>query len=839
MASASRKPGTDQQKQAKIKSVKVVAGVCVASMLTVVAGASLGAISPVSPAAAESITPAPGVTITPVPLPTPSSLPSLPAIPSIPKLPSGGLPTSLPTGIPTGLPPVKTPDLAPKPTEDKPFTQTNLNIDVGKSLTVTTDASGNIGTNSFNVSTNVSGQGSGTVNVPVGPNKARDVTSFAPLNVQDEAIVYDLDNQTPQVQNRIASMGQYSAQMPISMTTRITENGKSVDPNTATSLTGNIVVEWEFKNHTTSNEQISYRGPSGATVTESVPVSVPFGVGISGTFGKGWANVAAPWANAGFAVGQVIAGSVTLKESSVIAKLTGLASGAQLPEIKIKATPTDSTNATSALYIKGADVGAKVDDLLSGKAVPLLVKLQDDLGKASTGVAAFLDKNVNPILDLLAKLKVDPASAHKKIADLVNQLSNASDYLFLLNGMTEDVTGKIASRVAAATSPANQKKIEAFIGTLGAADAQLDEMIPILKAMVAEMPAVIAGLDDPLPKDAAKICPAVPFVGPKVVPCTGAGVVNTLVIKLLKTTCTSGDATRGYLTDPVLKNIDDAITKAYPGGPPADLTTLQSLLTKQAKGTWVLDGPGGCIPAADGVAAATPILIGDLTAIMGDINDLLPLLDRINAGIQLVEKSLTKYVKQMPAINYALDHDCSPAVISNISECGLVQAMEIASSTDAAAAKETRKGLNIIVRTLQEPLNQIFAVANDIGRASLPLKRTLDDLPGVINELGSGPFSAFTADAENLEHLASKLTTSASKTVALNKAIDQKFHTGEAFPYGSATGADVKTSATYSFAVSAPGSTGVSLWIAATFAGVLALVMMGLAIWLSRRPNAV
>ncbi len=64
-------------------------------------------------------------------------------------------------------------------------------------------------------------------------------------------------------------------------------------------------------------------------------------------------------------------------------------------------------------------------------------------------------------------------------------------------------------------------------------------------------------------------------------------------------------------------------------------------------------------------------------------------------------------------------------------------------------------------------------------------------------------------------------------------------HTGEAFPYGSATGADVKTSATYSFAVSAPGSTGVSLWIVSTFAGVLALIMMGLAIWLSRRPNAV
>ncbi len=829
MASASRKPGTDHQKQAKIKSVKVVAGVCVASMLAVVAGASLGVVSPVS----AEITPAPGVTITPLPLPTTSPLPSLPAIPSIPKLPSGGLPTSLPSGIPTGLPPIKTPDFAPKPAEDKPFTETNLNIDVGKSLTVTTDASGKIQTNSFNVSTNVSGQGSGTINVPVGPNKARDVTSFAPLNVQDEAIVYDLDNQTSQVQNRIASMGQYSAQMPISMTTRITENGKSVDPNTATSLTGKIEVEWEFKNHTTSNEQISYRGPDGATVTESVAVSVPFGVGISGTFGKGWANVAAPWANTGFAVGQVISGSVTLKESSVIAKLTGLASDAQLPNLSIKATPTDSTNATSALYSKGADIGAKVDDLLRGKAVPLLVKLQDDLGKASTGVAAFLDKNVNPILDLTAKLKIDPVAADKKIAGLVNQLGDASDKLFLLNGMTESGTGMIASRVAAATSPASQKQIYKLVSKLGNAKTVLDEAIKLVPQIQAKITELATGLSTPLTGSQQAVCP-----GGKG-PCTGADVLQVRVMNLLPTTCTSGGLTRGYLNDNAA-----AISLAFTAGEAAltgankqNLAALQVLLNAQAidNGWNVTD----CQAAAGRIAAETGPLIKFLPAINADLGSLIPLLIDVDAGIPKAQVALTNFANAMPVINKALDHDCSPAVISNISECGLVQAMKIASTADAATAKEVRIGLNIIVKTLQEPLNQIFAVANDIGRGSLPLKRTLDDLPGVINELGNGPFSSFTAEAENLEHLASKLTTSASKTVATNKAIDRKFHTGEAFPYGSATGTDVKTSATYSFAVSAPGSTGVSLWIVATFAGLLALIMMGLAIWLSRRPNAV
>ncbi len=655
--------------------------------------------------------------------------------------------------------------------------------------------------------------------------------SFAPLNVQDEAIVYDLGNQTPQVQNRIASMGRYSAQMPISITTRITENGKSVDPNSATSLTGNIEVEWEFTNHTTSSEQISYRGPGGATVTESVDVSVPFGVSIVGTFGKGWANVAAPWANTGFAVGQIIAGAVTLKESSVVAKLTGTASDAQLPKLKMRATPTDSTNATIAMYSKGADIGAKVDDFLSGKGVPLLVKLQDDLGKASTGIAAFLDKNVNPILDLAAQLSVDPVAADKKIANLVNQLGGASDYLFLLNGMTESATGKIAGNVADATSPASQETVAQFIGTLGKAGTQLNAMIPKLNDLLAQLPAVINGLNNPLtPPVSIAMCKL-----PTIPSCTGAGVVESMVIALLPTTCASGNVVRGYLQSN-LAAINTAIA-AVPGGPSADLLQLQDLLELQAIGTtWNLSD---CNSAAIRVGTAAPILIKALAKVEAAITGLMPLLNDINAGFKVTEKSLKNYLANMPAINYKLDHPCSPAVISNISECGLVQAMKISSAADAATAKEVRKGLNIIVRTLQEPLHQIFAVANDIGRGSLPLKRILDDLPAVIDELGNGPFGAFISEAEGLAGLASKLTTSASKTVAIDQAIDQKFNAGDAFPYGPATGADAKTSATYSFAVSAPGSTGASLWIVATFAGLLAFIMTGLAIWLSRRPNAV
>ncbi len=819
---------------AKTRTVKVVAAVCALSLLTVVAGASIGVVTPVAPAAADEITPAPGVTISPIPLPTPTG--GVPSIPSIPSLPSGGLPsdlpTSLPSGLPTALPPIKTPDLTPKPPADEPFTETDLNIDVGKSLTIETDATGQIQSNAFNVSTNVSGDGAGTVTVPVGPNRARDVTSFSPLTVEDESIIYDIDNQMPTVENKIASMGQYGGKMPISLKTTITQNGQTVDPNTAKALTGAIEVQWEFKNHTTSTQSISYRGPGGETVTEQAAISVPFGVGLSATFGSGWADVAAPWANTGFAVGQVLAGAVQLKDSSVIAKVTGVADNAKLPELKVKATPKDSTSATSGLYSKGAEIGAEVDDFLSQKGVPLLVKVQGALGQASTGVAAFLDDKVNPILEMTAKLRVNPKQADAKINDTVNQVTQATDALFMLNGVSAGATGEVAQYVAAATSPASQKKIEGLIGEINGAEDLLDDVIKQVKAINDELPALIDGLTTPLKGTEQLVCPGGSG------PCDGADVIEGRVIALLPSTCTSGDATRTYLNNNAVEVAAalEAGKAALKGDDKKNLADLQDLLNAQAAGVWDL---AACTSGAEGVKKAAPVLISDLPEINEDIGLLLPLLNDVEDGLKVAVRSLTKFAAAMPEINYALDHDCSPKVISNISECGLVQAMQIASDTDKRTAQQVRRGLELIVKDLQVPLNQIFAVANDIGRGSLPLEKTLNDLPGVINELGNGPFGEFTAEVENLAGLASSLTTSASKTVAINNAVDQKFHSGEAFPYGSATGANATTSATYAFTVSAPGASASPIGAIAAFAGVLLLIMLSLAVWLSRRPNAV
>lgn len=819
---------------AKSKAVKVTASVCAASLLTLVIGASLGVVSPLSPAAADEITPAPGVTLSPLPLPSTS-------LPSMPRAPTGGLPTglpsdlptSLPTGIPTALPPIKAPDLSPKPADDQSFTEKDLNVGVGKTLTISADASGEIRANSFNVSTNVSGQGTGTIKVPIGPNSPRDVSSFAPLEVENNAIVYDVSNEMPAVQNLAASIGQYSGDVPISVTTRMTQNGQSVDPNSAKLLTGKIEVEWEFTNKTTSNEQITYRGPGGMTVTEVSPVSIPFGVGLSATFGSGWADVSAPWGSTGFTTGQVVAGAVQLKDSSVVATLSGVADNAEWPQVKIKATPKDSTSATSGLLSKAAGIGTEVDDFLEGTGVPLLVKLQALLGEASAGIAGFLSKNVDPLLGTTAQLSVNPKKAEKEIAALQVTMDQVSDTLFMLNKVSEGAAEEVAKVGAAVTSPTAQSNLQKFLDTLNTGDALLQLVLALLPTIETDLSAAITGLAQEITGlEALVICPDKKK-------CTGTDIVDADILDLLPTTCVAGDQTRTYLKEnktPVKEALDAAILNLAGDESAANLTKLQGLLDAQETATWDVTT---CTAAAKNVASAGKILISDLAELSADIIELTPLLEDVDTGLKDVQKSLENLLAKMPAINYALDHDCSPAVISNISECGLVQAMEISAASDAVAQEKAKNDIGLIISELREPMRQIFAVANDIGRASIPLERMLDDLPNVINKLGNGPFGAITGEVEGIAGMASRLTTSASKTVAINNAVDQKFHSGQAFPYGSATGAQAATSATYALTLEAPGKPSVSRGVAAAFAGVLLIIMMGLSIWLSRRASAV
>ena len=95
------------------------------------------------------------------------------------------------------------------------------------------------------------------------------------------------------------------------------------------------------------------------------------------------------------------------------------------------------------------------------------------------------------------------------------------------------------------------------------------------------------------------------------------------------------------------------------------------------------------------------------------------------------------------------------------------------------SATAVQVGLQRIENSLLLPMRQIIAVANDIGRGSLPLERALNDLPGVIDNLAMGPFGSLTSEAVTLEGLAANLTSNASKTAAMNLAIDKKFNTGE------------------------------------------------------------
>ena len=130
-----------------------------------------------------------------------------------------------------------------------------------------------------------------------------------------------------------------------------------------------------------------------------------------------------------------------------MAKLSGTADNAQLPQINVKAVPKDSTSATSALYSKGAKIGGTVDDAWPVGVCPA-GEAAERSGYSVNRSRGVPEQNVNPILDMTSKLRVDPKTAEAKLAKTVDQVGQASDYLFLLNEMTENATAKVAGLVA-------------------------------------------------------------------------------------------------------------------------------------------------------------------------------------------------------------------------------------------------------------------------------------------------------------------------------------------------------------------------------------------------------
>lgn len=714
----------------------------------------------------------------------------------------------------------------PKATTANP---NQLSVTVGKALTIAADADGTPTSKGFAVQTNVSGTGTSTVNIPVGPNRPVDVNSFKPLNVSDNSVVYNLNNTDSQVQNLLLTAGQYNQELPVTIETIVKVDGKQVDANAATSLTGQVDIQWVFTNNTTTKEQISYLDAFGKQVTESADVSIPFSISLEGTYGDGWTNIVAPWANSGFSSGQIVTGSGALSGASTTMTVSGLADKADLPSMIATLVPHDSSGEVTSGIGKVAQIGTEVEGILAGEAVPLLVSAQAGLGKAAGDIATMLDSKVNPVLDLLSRLRLDPAGIDKLLDTVGTDLAQGGDMLLGINAAIDGGVAELAGALADLMSPKNQQALDKLVDQLEDLDGILNKVIPALGEVAKALPEAQAALGEPVPAAVAGfVCP------PSTPNCTVGQALESVLLSQLPTTCSSGANTNTVYAANQTALSDAIASGKITGSELTNLQQLQTLLNAQLAGAGSWD-PTACQTGSQTVANGLEGLLGNLSTIGNDLGELVPLLQTLDEGLGEAAAALSKMNSNMPAIRNALDRPCSPANLSNISNCGLMQALTITSNADVQASKQLDEGVLALVNTLKAPINELFAVANDLGRAAKPLKKEIDDIPSLLTTLANGPVGYFAGAAQNLSEMAASLTDGASKMAAVNKAIDKKFAAGQAFPYGSATGTGAVTSATYAFTMSAATTASASTGVIMGFAILLLLIGLGSSVWLTRR----
>jgi len=705
---------------------------------------------------------------------------------------------------------------------------------VGKALAVTADAAGKPAGQGLYAATTITGNASEQVKVPLGTSRPVELNAFTSLKTQGDSVVYDVNNKAGEVQTLIASGGQFQGQHPVTIEVDLKVDGKSVDPNNATSITGQVELTYNLINHTNQVQTITYKDSRGTARIKDVNVAIPFSVSYDATFGSGWAQLQAPWANSGFADGQDITGTVPMGPSALTGgspngKLVvkGVAQNATLPATTIKIVPTDSSGKVST-FGKIASAGSKIDNLLANQALPLLIEVQDGIGKAAGTIDGLLKNKVDPILNLLSKLRLDPKKADSMIAKGGDTVASLGDVLLGINSATIDAADLLAELTVNLTSDESQAALAGFISQIDDLAAALDNAIPLVNQVADGLDTAAGAMAYQIPAAfTSMICP-----GGK--SCTVGDILDAYELQKLPTTCTTGQGViDAWNASGVSAAFDQAISAAT-GSDKQNLQTLKGLLVAQAASGI----PAGCQAAGTAEAAILDGLLSSLGSVSAALKDLTPLLGSISKDLVEAGAGLQELKDGMPAISRALSKSCgATSVRQDLSNCGMVQVLRLTAAANGDAADELNRQVTKLVRIIQPAVDKLFGIANTLGEAALPLEEQLAGLPGLIAELGYGNIGAFTETVTGLDQLAEKLTNGASEAEATNQAIDAKFHTGAGFPYGYATGPNTQTMAVYQYNLAAAKAPGASVTAVAVFAIVVLLIGGGLGVWLGRRRH--
>lgn len=345
---------------------------------------------------------------------------------------------------------------------------------VRKTVLQTGNASGQVSDMSMVTQVSAVGEGTNTIEVPVGTSSVRNLNNFGSPATQGDDVVFPLtvDGNT---NRRVYTKADVQ---PVTVVTRATLDGKPIDPGSVIDKTGVLKVTYVVTNQTTRTVATTYPNGAGIEIPTTVSIADPFVGSLAVTLPSQFGEVTAPGATAvgdgkgGTQLGYQMVLFDPLGSTTQTLSYESRIQGGTIPQATfgfLPIIPYDNSTiaSTKDAYASGSASGEKVYDagLQLGDN---LLKLQAGAGKLLAGLGQLSDgavKLTDGAGELADGLNGTAIPAANKIADGSSALSK---------GLSKDLAPG-AQQIADGLVTLNQ----AFIDLPGTvmADAQYQQLV--------------------------------------------------------------------------------------------------------------------------------------------------------------------------------------------------------------------------------------------------------------------------------------------------------------------------------------------------------------------------
>ena len=734
-----------------------------------------------------------------------------------------------------------------------------LDVVVGETVAVTTDPSGSTTPlNVYLLNGQVSGNGSGDVVVPTGPNN----------QTQNQSV----SSSSGDVNSFFKLGGTYKGNLPVSVTSTVKVNGQPVASNDAYNLNGDVEITFTATNNTSRTQTVTYKDLNGATQTAQMDIPVPFGDSLQVMFGDGWdvidtgTGTAKPASNGTqvmatlilFPVIQGLAGGTT---QSVTVKAR--AQNANLPSATHTVVPIQLQNYQNGQLLSLAP-------MVENKAVePIAGMLGDtvnDVLLATRIISGYtsgfrqLDSGyIDPLAKDIQKLTVNPKGISNSVAELADGLTALGTVLKGDATAKGEIAGVILqiSNYIGKNVPDTIEWLTSVIQEVGPDAAAASKSLASLNTILQSIDITALDAD----------------------------------VKTVAQMCSTVGATATYFggTNPTLppypglsdgaKALSDGISALSNGTDKNVLKALQTQLQEQSKNSYAqklwqyrnlmpadlkpLGASAACVvtdsilgpvaseadqiqaylaPASQALGqfaafAASPQLKTLEAEVLADVNKLNLILNNPSCTNAEIIGPIEAAIKKYGIAN--LEKNAVPIVQAILKNCGLVQVMEFFGGVDLTIS-DVSTGAATLLRNLSKDTPKVVNGVNKVKNLAGIAGRVFDAIPG-IGDLVQGKVDTAALGLEGKgDALLVKVSDLVGKTQASLVAMNERGIAGDGAPYGNSTLAPgtngkITNYATYQITTEEASPYARSWGISIGIAVVFLLLALGLGTYLFRR----